>query len=47
MKGSLEAGKLADMIILDRNPLTADSMNLGDIRVMESIKSAQMVYRQE
>lgn len=43
-KGTLEAGKLADMIILDRNPLKTDKMQLKDIRVLETIKEGETLY---
>ncbi len=44
-KGTLAEGKLADMVILDQNPLTVDPMTLKDIRVLETIKEGQTVYR--
>lgn len=44
-KGSLEAGKLADMVILDQNPLKIDPMKLKDIKVMETIKEGVSVYK--
>lgn len=44
-KGSLEEGKLADMVILSENPLTIDSMRLNQIAVLQTIKDGQVVYR--
>lgn len=43
-KGSLEVGKLADLVILDKNPLTVDPMTIKDIKVMETIKEGKIVY---
>jgi len=44
-KGSLEAGKLADMTILDRNPITVEPMAIKDIRVFETIKEGKTIYK--
>jgi len=44
MKGSLEPGKLADLVILDKNPLKVDPLDIKDIRVMETIKEGKSVY---
>jgi len=43
-KGSLEVGKLADLVILDRNPLTVDPENLDQIKVVETIKEGVTVF---
>jgi len=36
-KGTLEPGKLADLVILDQNPLKVDPMSIRDIKVAETI----------
>lgn len=43
-KGSLKPGKLADFVILDRNPLKVEPASLRDIRVMETIKEGRSIY---
>jgi predicted amidohydrolase YtcJ len=44
-KGSLEPGKLADLVILDLNPLSVDPAQIKDIRVVETIKEGKTIFR--
>lgn len=47
IKGSLEAGKLADMAILSENPSKVDPMAIRDIEVLATIKEGNTVYRKK
>ena len=44
-KGSIEVGKLADLVILSEDPTAIDSESLYRIKVVETIKEGQSVYR--
>jgi len=41
----IEAGKLADLMILDKNPLTVEPMAIKDIKVVETIKEDRTIYK--
>ena len=43
-KGSIEVGKLADLVLLAANPLTADPMRIREIVVEETVKEGETVY---
>jgi len=43
-KGTLEPGKLADLVILEKNPLTAPIDSIHEIAVLETIKEGETVY---
>ncbi len=44
-KGSIEVGRLADLVVLDKNPLTVDPMTINKIVVLETIKEDKTVYK--
>lgn len=43
-KGSITVGKLADLVILDRNPLSVDPMELMKVKVLETIKEGKTIF---
>ncbi|MYM81627.1 amidohydrolase family protein [Duganella sp. FT50W] len=43
--GSLEVGKLADMIVLDRNFFTIPEEDIANIKVLETVVGGKIVYR--
>jgi predicted amidohydrolase YtcJ/heat shock protein HslJ len=43
-KGTLEAGKLADLVILDKDPLKVEPMAIKDIKIVETIKEGKTIY---
>lgn len=44
-KGTLETGKLADLVILDKNPLKVEPDAIKDIQVLETIKEGNTVFK--
>ncbi len=47
IKGSLKAGKKADLIIVDRNPLNVDKNELRNIKILETIKDGKTIYKSD
>ena len=43
-KGSLEVGKLADFVVLDKNPLKVEPASIKDIQVLKTIKEGNIVF---
>lgn len=43
-KGTLEVGKLADLVVLDKDPTKVDPMAIKDIKVLETIKEGVTIY---
>jgi len=46
-KGSLEADKLADLVVLSDNPLKVDKMAIKDIKVLETFKEGKSIYKKQ
>ena len=44
-KGSIEVGKLADLVVLSENPLEIDEDKLADIKILETIKGGESIYK--
>lgn len=44
-KGSITPGKVADLVVLDRNPLEVPVEELKDIKVLQTIKAGEVVFR--
>jgi len=45
--GSLEPGKLADLIVLDRNVLTIPAEEIADVKVLQTVVGGRVVYERE
>jgi hypothetical protein len=44
-KGTLTKGKLADFVILDKNPLKVNPLDINKIKIVESIKEGKTVFK--
>jgi len=45
-KGTIEVGKLADLVVLSANPLTIEPEKMNTIEVLKTYKEGQLVYAQ-
>ena len=43
-KGTITPGKFADLVVLERNPLKVDPMDIKDIQVIETIKGGKSLF---
>jgi hypothetical protein len=44
-KASIEAGKVADLVVLSDNPMTIEPAKIVNIKVLETIKSGKSIYK--
>ncbi|MHA1914865.1 MAG: amidohydrolase [Promethearchaeota archaeon] len=47
IKGSIEIGKLADLVVLDKNPLTVNNEEIKNLQILETIIRGKTVYKKE
>ena len=45
IKGTLKEGKLADLVILDKNPLKVDPDDIKEIKVIETMKEGKTIFK--
>lgn len=46
-KGTIEEGKLADFVVLDKNPLTIEKEDIKQIQVLQTRKEGKVVYQKK
>ncbi len=44
LKGTIRVGKLADFVLLDKNPLKIATMEIGNLKVIATIKEGKTIY---
>jgi predicted amidohydrolase YtcJ len=47
LKGTITAGKLADFVILDKNPLKIDPLEISKLQVLSTIKEGKTIYQRQ
>ena len=45
IKGTIKEGKLADLVILDKNILKVEPMEIKNIQVLETIKEGESIFK--
>ena len=45
IKGAIEPGKLADMVVLTRDILTIDPAEIADVKVLMTVFDGKVIYR--
>lgn len=45
IKGTIEQGKIADFVVLEKNPLKIESSKIKDIRILMTIKNGKVIYQ--
>ena len=45
--GSLEVGKLADLIVLDRNFFDIPAVEIADIKVLQTVVGGRVVFQSD
>lgn len=44
-KGTLEKGKLADLVVIDQDPLKVPTQKIKDIKILATYKEGQLIYQ--
>ncbi|HIU52314.1 MAG TPA: amidohydrolase family protein, partial [Candidatus Merdicola faecigallinarum] len=44
-KGSIKEGKLADLIIINKNPLKIEKDKIKDIKILETLKEGKVIFK--
>ena len=47
IKGSIEEGKLADLVVVDRDPLSIDPFDLKSVQTLITVIDGKVVYSRD